>query len=366
MKTRLYDKWIVITVCCLILACKKMDSTYDQYVVTGGITYPGKAKSAVVHSGNKRAMLSWLRGTDPLVVKARIFWNNFTDSVEVDVPANQNALSYTFTNLEEDFYSFTIITYDAKGNTSVPVEVSGSVYGDRYQSRILSRPVALAALNNSNELSIEWTNADIELGAYATEVEYTNATGETKVKRFPAKEVSSEILDYKPSTSFRYRTMYLPDSLAIDTFYTEYLVNDKFVLDKSEWSIAGFDNQHGGDENKVVNIIDGDPGTRWHGLVGGGNYPHYFTVNMGSERIISQLGLWRMKDDVRAPDRIQIFTSMDNVTFTDQGTFNFNRQINDEQIFDLQTLTPARYFKVVGLSGPEQYIVLGEVTVYVK
>ena len=366
MKTRLYFLWIIITICGFAISCKKMDSTFDQYVVPGGITYPGKAKSAVVRSGNNRATLTWLRGTDPLVVKARIFWNNFTDSVEVDIPANQDQLSYTFTDLEEDFYSFTIITYDAKGNTSVPVEVSGNVYGDRYQNRILSRPVSLAALNNSNELSIQWTNADTLLGAFATEVEYTNLAGERKIKRFRARELSSEILDYKPSTSFKYRSLYLPDSLAIDTFYTEYLVNEKFVLDKSEWTIAGFDNQHGGDENRVVNIIDGDPGTRWHGLVGGGGYPHYFTVNMGATRIINQLGLWRMRDDVRAPDRIQILTSMDNVTFTDQGTFAFNRQINDEQIFNLQMLTEAKYFRVVGLSGPESYIVLGEVTVYVK
>lgn len=368
MKTRLYFLLIILAGVCITAACKKMDSTYEQYIVKGGIEYPGAAKSAVVRSGNKRAKVVWARGTDPKIVKAKIFWNNFTDSVEVPITADQDTISYTFSDLAENFYSFTIRTYDAKGNTSVPVEVSGNVYGDRYQARVLERPVKAPMLNNANLLKIEWTPADTIAGAFATDVEYTNNLNVTKTVRFKAKEINTEISDYKAGTSFKYRTLYLPDSLAIDTFYTGYLVNTKYRVNKKEWVIKAFDNQHSTGENDVNNIKDGNPATRWHGLASasGTNYPHYFTMDMGISRIITQLSLWRMKDDVRAPDRIQVLTSTDNTNWTDQGTFNFNRFINEEQIFDMSAPTEGRYFKVIGLSGPEKYIVLGEVDVFVR
>jgi hypothetical protein len=282
------------------------------------------------------------------------------------IPPNENELSYTFTDLPENFYTFVIKNYNSNGSVSVPVEVMGNVYGDRYQEKILDRPVKAPALDNSNKLSIEWNVADTITGAFATEVEYTNTGGAMKVKRFKASEIKTEILDYKAGTSFRYRTLYLPDSLAIDTFYTGYLTNDKYRVNKKEWSINAFDNQHSTGENDVNNIKDGDPGTRWHGRVGGGGYPHYFTMDMGITRTVSQVSLWRMKDDDRAPDRIQILTSEDNLTWTDQGTFNFNRFINEEQVFEMKAQAPGRYFKVVGLSGPQEYIVLGEVDVYVR
>ncbi|TDQ08784.1 DUF4998 domain-containing protein [Pedobacter metabolipauper] len=367
MKSKLYYLLIVFAGLCVFMACKKMDSTYEQYVIKGGIQYPGAAKSAVLHGGNKRAILEWLKGSDPKIVKARIFWNNYADSVEVPITASQSVVRHTFTTLAENFYSFTIKTYDAQGHVSVPVEVSGSVYGDNYQSRVLERPLNAAMLTKANVLKLNWSIADSVTGAFATDLEYTNTAGVLKTVRFKGGLLNTEIADYKLETNFRYRTLYLPDSLAIDTFYTGYLSGPKLKLDKKEWVIANFDNNHPGDENKVANIIDGNPGTRWHGLATNPTpYPHYFSVNMGAVRTITDLSLWRMNTDDRAPESIKIETSLDNVTWTDQGTFAFNRLIDGEQIFTMKTLTTARYFKVTGLRGPQAYIVLGEVDVYVK
>jgi hypothetical protein len=58
-----------------------MDSTYKQYVVPGGLTYAGKPTSPKAYSGLNRIKIAWLRGADPSVVKAKIFWNNFADSL---------------------------------------------------------------------------------------------------------------------------------------------------------------------------------------------------------------------------------------------------------------------------------------------
>lgn len=363
MKTSIY---YILTACCILMACKKMDTTYEQYIVLGGKKYPGKAIDAKFYAGKYRAKVEWRRG-DAKVVKARIFWNNFTDSVEIPIPANQQFFSHTFTNLPEDYYVYTIRTYDAQGHVSVPVEVSGGVYGDIFQSQILARPIRTALYNKDNLLNVRWEEADTARGAIATEVEYKNQAGELKLVRYKSSLPISTIADYQFGAAINYRTLYIPDSLSIDTFYTAFRPAS-VSIDKTEWSVKAFDNQHPGDENKATNILDGNPGTRWHGLASGSGigYPHYMTIDMAAERTVEQVGIWRMNGDDRGPNTFRISTSMDNTIWTDHGVFNFNRSVDGEQRFTLPPSARGRYFKVTGLSGPQQYIVLGEITAYVK
>ncbi len=370
MKTRLYYLLIAIAGLSAFASCKKMDSTYKEFIVEGGKTYPGKAKSAILHGGNKRATLVWLRGTDPKIVKAKIFWNSNQDSVELNIPANQNVMSYEFTNLEENYYTFTIRNYDAQGRQSVAVEVGGNVYGDRYQSRILERPLSTAFLKNSNVLALSWNVADTVTGAYKTEVEYTSTTGRTKTVRFNARELLTEIADYSPGSEFRYRTLYLPDTMAIDTFYTGYLSQRNVFLDKKEWSLIAFSDQYSSGNEAAKNMIDGNQYTRWH--TNGSAYPHSITVDMGAVRPIKRFStLNSLYDgpggDNRAPIKIQFLVSNDNVTWTSLGEYSSNNVILTEQFYQMPANSSGRYFKLVGLQGPagnSQYMVLGEVSAY--
>ncbi|MEJ2883620.1 DUF4998 domain-containing protein [Pedobacter sp. GR22-6] len=370
MKTRLYYILIAITGFSLFTACKKMDSTYKQFIVEGGITYPGKAKSAVLHGGNKRAKLVWLRGTDPKIVKTKIFWNSNQDSVEVNIPAGQDLASYTFNNLQENYYIFSIKNYDAKGRQSVAVEVGGNVYGEKYQSRILERPINTAYLKNSNILSINWNVADTVTGAYKTEVEYTSTAGMLKTVRFNAAQLVTDIADYRQGTSLKYRTLYLPDTAAIDTFYTSYLIKSEVLLDKKEWTLTAFSDQYSSGNEAAKNMIDGNQYTRWH--TNGSAYPHWITVDMGAVRTIKRFStLNSLYDgpggDNRAPIRIRFEVSMDNVTWTNAGEFSSNNTILSEQFYQLPAAATGRYFKLTGLQGPagnSQYMVLGEVSAY--
>ena len=162
----------------LLAACKKMDDNYKDFLEPGGIIYPGIALNPQVHPGNNRAMISWLRGPDPQVVKARIYWNNRTDSVELNIGAKEDTIRYTFTSLQENDYTFNIRTFDEQGNASVPVEVSGTVFGTRYQSSLLTRALNASTLNSDGTMLIEWGAADTVSGAIATEVRYTNTAGD--------------------------------------------------------------------------------------------------------------------------------------------------------------------------------------------
>ena len=127
---------------CTLSACKKMDSIYKDFIVPGGLPYAGRVTKPVIQSGRQRIKISWLRGADPNVNLARIYWNNYTDSVNVPIPATGDTISVIIANLEEKPYTFVARTYDDKGNKSVAVELLGESYGDKYQSLLVTRPVA--------------------------------------------------------------------------------------------------------------------------------------------------------------------------------------------------------------------------------
>ncbi len=210
-----------IAICVWFLGCKQMESTYSDYVVPGGIKYTAKATDPFAYSGNKRAMINWLRGADPSVVSAKIFWNNYTDSLEMAVPPSDDTIRAVIEGLEERFYSFIIKTYDAKGNFSAPVEVTSFVYGDSYQSSLLNRTILDLERDVLGTIHVYLGNADIANGAAETEFLYEDTSGELVVARASSSASKAVLPNVSASaTGFSYRTVFLPDSNCIDTFFT--------------------------------------------------------------------------------------------------------------------------------------------------
>ena len=353
---------------CTVAGCKKMDTIYKGHVVPGGLTYAGKATDPKVYSGHNRLKIAWPRGADPTVVKAKIYWNNFADSLAIPILPTDDTVSVIIDSLLEKSYSFIIYTYDAKGNSSIPVDVIGGSFGDKYQAQLLNRPVNSSILNALGLVTIQWGSADISNGAFATEVKYIDTAGNSKTVNFSTTEKLSTLSDLKPNTKFQFRTMFKPDSMSIDNFYTAYSESGAFNFDKKDWKIIDYSSQHSDGDNAVINFIDGTDATRWHTDANNSHYPHFATIDMGAVRVISQFGLWRTTfetgGDDRAPDQIQFLISMDNVTWEDLGVFPFNRFLNGEQSYPMPSLPKGRYFKFVGVSGPREYMVMGEVSAY--
>ena len=316
-------------------------------------------------SGRNRVKISWLRGSDPSVVKARIFWNNYSDSVEVDIPPKINIISYTIEDLPENTYSFFIHTYDEDGNISVPVEVIGTSFGEGYQSGLLNRSISVCRISPDRVTTIEWGTVDT-LSVFATEVRYTDTVDVEKTKLSLSQESTLSLSDLKPGSEFLYRTIFVPDSAAIDTFYTDYVSYGKYFLDKSSWKVVGFSTQHSGAANLATNAIDGKTDTRWHTNANTSVYPHFITIDMGSEWTLTGFDVYRMKGDDRACDTFQLLISNDNVTWDDIGIFDFNRFLDDVQYYEIPSQPVGRYFKFVGLSGPQKYMVIGEINAYGK
>jgi len=213
--------FIVAASSLLFAACSKMDD-YKKYGNGKEISYTGKPDSVIAYSGKKRVKLSWLRSADPKVFKTRIYWNNRTDSI--DVPLN-NAnptsarLSAIVNNLNEGSYNFELFNFDAQGNISVVSRAAGVVYGDVYEKSLLNR--AISSFGKQFDLLgttvLNWAAADPK--SLGVELSYDDNTGANQ-KIFVAPATTTLTLqDYNSNLAINYRTMFLPDSTAIDTFY---------------------------------------------------------------------------------------------------------------------------------------------------
>lgn len=357
---------------CLLLillagACSKIDNSYKNFIEPGGRVYVESANKAVALPGYYKIDILWPKMADPNVTSAKIFWNNYADSVAINITPQQDTIHAAITGLQEQYYTFTIITYDNNNNRSVPVEITGRSIGDNYLASLSNRYLQSAS-QTAGSLTLDWGGAPVYNGAIGVQVFYTDNTGASVYKFVPNDETTTVIFDYSDTTQFNYRTLFKADTTAVDTIFTSFQTVDEIRLDKTKWSVIAFDAQHTGPENAASNMIDGTFTTRWHTAVPGPSYPHFIIVDMGAERTISKFSLERTNKDVpagddRGPDTIEFLIGNDTTQLKSLGVFNFNRLVNGEQYFPVTNAT-GRYFKFVGLTGPQFYMVLGEVSAY--
>lgn len=202
-----------------LAACSKMDDYREKFTDGHERLYTGKADSVKVFPGKNRVLLKWLYVADPKVKKAKVFWNNRHDSSSIDVvrTSGVDTIKFMINNLAEGNYNFEIISYDADGNASVTVNKPGVVFGESYQAALLNRLVKKAEMK-TGYAEVTWYSADQE--ALITEVKYQNLAGNIITKSVLPGMDTLKLEAYQSGTKFEFRTLYLPDSSAIDTFYT--------------------------------------------------------------------------------------------------------------------------------------------------
>lgn len=217
----------IITVCFLVIttvfwSCSETE-TYKSFVKDGEISYTGKMDSLKILPGKNRVLLKGLIISDPKVSEVRAYWNNKKDSVVFPINRTQgtNTVSEFISNLTENIYNFEVRTFDNEGNKSISQTKTVKVYGERYQNSLYNRPISKMSLVGNN-LTLIFGGMDLTTGVTKSEIEYTNTSGVTSTKVINITESTLIIADFKVGTSFKYRTMFLPETTAIDNFYTDY------------------------------------------------------------------------------------------------------------------------------------------------
>ncbi len=198
----------------------------------------------------KDVIVKWNGGEDSLVIPAK--FKTGLDSIDVLIPG-----------LEEKSYSFDIHTIDNFGNRSLTYTQFGSTYGATYQASLQNRRVKAASLTDVVG-KVEWY-APAENMVF-TEVKFVNLRGTDTTVRFPASDFSVDI-EIPADAEFQFRSLYIPEAEAIDTFATAWStdkVPDYFTFDRSNWEVIAVSDEKVSDGGGKTTLIDGDLSTYWH------------------------------------------------------------------------------------------------------
>lgn len=311
-----------------IAGCSKMDDTFKEFTEGGQIVYAGKADKAIIQPGRSRMVLAWPMPSDPKVVKARIIWNNGTDSLDIPITREdgQDSIKVPFNDLAEGPYTFDIYTFDNEGNRSVKVEVRGRVYGTNYEQTLLSRPIDMAELY-VDTLKIEW-GAPPDTTVIGSEVIYKDINGNEQVLFVPVSTLLTQILDFPVQDSITHRTLYLPGRFAIDTFYTAYakqkVKGPPIEISKAGWTITA-SSEDAAKGRVAKNLIDGDLGNLFVNQIKAGNtYPHWVEINMGT--VVNEIeGFYFYQRNINPTKDLEILTSNDGTTWESLGQFTLDK-----------------------------------------
>lgn len=380
--TRLILHWsgfrlIVIATMLFISSCSKMDHTYEHFWNDGERVYPAPADSVRVYPGRNRLELSWSIFGDANVSKAKIYWNYRNDSLEVPINSTgkKDTIKAMLSNMEEKSYAFTIYTFNDKGDKSIPVSAVGRVYGDSYINSLFIR-LLKNAFYKEDALVINW-GEPADATSIGSELVYQNTDGVMQTIRIAPDEDSTIIknFDFHPNSTFAYRTVYLPDTMAIDTFYTAFdtinVKGPRIDILKTGWTAtaSSFDSRSGSSYRPPVNTIDNNPSTIWVNQISPQTYyPHTLIIDMGQiVEGVDGISLLVMKRN-ETPSSIEVLVSADGNDWSTMGTYSVLNIANTLQYFDFAEKQYIRYFKIIAISpsGNTNNIVIAEVGAYTR
>jgi len=369
-----YFTLLIITIVFGFISCGDMDETYRHFWEDGEKVYPAPADSLKIFSGKNRVAMSWVVFGDPNIKKAKIYWNNNTDSLEIPFQSTgkNDSVYLVIDDLAEGTYSFDVFTFNNNGNKSVMRSVVGTVFGNSYGSSLLPRYLQ-SAFHDNNILTVTWGSPADETST-GSELYYKNSAG-TLVKTIAdnvseTTNVEDFVAELNPTIT--YRTIYVPP-MSIDTFYsamqTVQVKGAPIYLSKSGWvaSASSFDSRPGASYRPPQNTIDDNLSSIWVNQVSPQMpYPHTLTIDMGT--IVEDLAGVSMIVQRRneTPRLIDVYVSSDGVEWDLMGLFTVENIANIVQNFDFNDAQDARYFRIVARepSGSTPNIVIVEVGAY--
>jgi len=331
----------------MIFSCKDQDETFKQYVVEGGISYLGAVSGAKVRIGKERLEVSF-SVADPATSKVGIFWNDYQDSLMINVSPGEQVKQII--ELSEGTYTLNVKSYDSKGNSSNPVELAGRTVGDTYINSLSYRGIDSKITKGGNDLIIDWSVAEVGLGARLTDLIYTSTNGTEKRILVNNEDDITEISDYKQGTPFRRTTYYSVDNLWLDTIIPGWQTDTTLVIDKSIGSVIDFSSENG--DNKAAKFYDGNMQNTWETS---NNYPEYAVIDMGIEIPVVGIGVLAAtqytngRADPRAPTKVLFEASLDNETWVNLGEYDYNNSLYAGQRYFIVPETKARYVRFTGL-----------------
>ena len=203
-------------------ACDSMDDIHKDFTEGGEKVYPGRVDSLKIYPGHGRVKLSWLLVSDQNITSCKVYWSNGTKSKEVPVIKTPyvDTIITIIDQLEEGIYSFDVYSLYSDGAMSVKEEKIGTVYGENYINSLNNRYLSNSSYNaETNKATLTWGISPIN--SIGSEIKYKDMSNNEKTKKISVEDLKTEIGEIALGTVIEQRTMYVPEALSIDTFYSE-------------------------------------------------------------------------------------------------------------------------------------------------
>ena len=225
---------IISSILCILSSCSGMLDSIQPYLDEGETIYVGKLDSLKAFCGQNRIKIQGKMMYGVNQVKCVISYHDpislQPESQEFSVVRQEarETFEFTLTDLTEGQYDFSVVTFDPKGNKSIPTNVSSYAYGEQYIQSLtqrIMRNVTPEQVTNDNGQSqwvakIDW-NISRGDGIIGCNIEYEQENGNIKSFYVPVDEVATTLNDFKAGGILRYNTEYMPELNSMDKFTTE-------------------------------------------------------------------------------------------------------------------------------------------------
>ncbi len=249
----------------ILFSCEDMMDVHKDFIKGGEKIYAPQVDSVAFSSGNQRVQFEYWLYDAPHVRSINVYWNEGSDSLEIPVQRTETEFSgvlcdsgkVIINNLPEGSYTFYVKTFDSFGNSSLKVNGFANSYGANYEASLKNRRVKdISQYAVDGDATIEWYIASEEMTG--VEVRYTKKNGAQAIVPLQSSGISLSCPGAKSDSPFEYRTFFLPEPTAIDTFVTAWSYNKaKFPYDRSDWEVVGVSDEQVSDGGGVVTILDG-------------------------------------------------------------------------------------------------------------
>jgi hypothetical protein len=316
----------------------------------------------------------------PNVTTIDIFWNRGKDSLIIPVRPDTGIfiVRNSLTNMGEQSYTFEVQASDAYNQHSLRTTGFANSYGDMYQESLVNRPYKEFALTDRNkDVSVELSWISAASGLIRSEVRYDDESGEPRIIHVFPSEMNTTCEKATVNSVFEYRSAFLPEPDAVDTFYTAWkqiTPNPNYTLSMDGWTVTASDYESpGGAWGLPEVILESGPEPVWHTRYSGSTaqFPHWIEIDMQNLKSLTRLEVIRYTDTYR----LHVITSETQITdkgslknFTPVATLEYPGPWNLRNIMrscDFEEPISARYmYFYMSDSHRNPYVSIQEIKVF--
>jgi len=356
-------------------SCENFMDVHQEYIKDGEIIYSPKVAATSFIAGNERILFLAALYKSPNVRSIDVFWNGRADSLIAPVtPTTEiDIFEIMIPNLPERSYTFDIRTTDIFGHKSLWSTDFGNSYGANYLNTLGNRrlnEVSMVEINGAPGGRVTFYSAADLL--VRNEVRYTKSDGSTAIVTLPADLSEIECPDAKGGSTIDYRSFYIPEEEAIDTFATDWATSTStfpfiYLYDRSNWEVLACSDERADDGGGMHMILDGDVNTYWHSQWGPDvDLPHWLLVDFGKPLNTVKIDLYRRPGNTDTKT-VEIYFGDTPDAEEGEWTKVAETEVNANlmEVIPFDQTTKGRYMKIIFPDGNRPpYTNLSEIYLY--